>query len=247
MILDAHAHLDVSARFGWDATPGRLLDLMDSAGIDRAVVTTYGDEPGPEPALDGLLSWVGDHPDRFIGFPRLDPRYGEEAHGLLDRAVEAGAGGLKLHPVSTVSSPYADQTVALMNHAAELGFPVLVHSGDRSVCLPRVVGAAARRTDATILMGHMGGFFHAREAVDVAAEHDNVVLETSVMPYPHRIREAIDRLGADRVVYGSDMPAANPVVELEKLRVLDLTDAERSRVLFQNAADLLGLEMEGAS
>jgi predicted TIM-barrel fold metal-dependent hydrolase len=128
-----------------------------------------------------------------------------------------------------------------MDVAAELDVPILYHSGDRIMCLPRQIGEAASRTDATIIMGHMGGFFNADDVVDVAARHENIVLESSAFPYPRYIQDAVDRLGAERVIYGSDQPAANPHVELEKIRVLDLTDEQRELILHRNIARMLDL------
>lgn len=242
MIIDTHAHLDEVEAFGWEDTPDELLALMDDAGIEKTVVTTYADEPGPEDGLSRLREYVEVAPDRFIGFPRMDPRW-DDAVDIFERAiVDDGMGGLKLHPVSNLSSPYAPFTLELMDKAAELDVPVLIHSGDANFCLPRQIGYAAERTDATIIMAHCGGFFNANSCVEVAAEHDNIVLESSAFPYPSVLQEAVDRLGADRVVYGSDMPPANPHVELKKIEVLDLTDAQRERILYGNAADLLGVE-----
>lgn len=245
MIIDAHAHLDEVESFGWKDTPSKLLRLMDAAGIDTAVVTTYADTPGPEDGVERLRKYVDDHRDRFIGFPRMDPRYGDEAIEIFEQAItEYGMKGLKLHPVSNLSNPYSGFNVELLETAARLDVPVLFHSGDRIMCLPRQIGEAARKTEATLIMGHVGGFFNAREAIAVAAEHENIILETSAFPYPRIIQEAVDQLGADRVVYGSDQPAANPHVELEKIRVLDLTDEQRELILYRNIADLLDLDVE---
>jgi len=242
MIIDAHAHLDEVDSLGWSDTPSTLLPMLDDAGIDVAVVTTYADTPGPVDGLDRLRGWVDDHPDRLVGFPRIDPRW-DEAVDVFARAVtEDGMRGLKLHPVSNVSTPFSDRCVELLDKAHELDVPVLFHSGDRVLSLPRQIGEAASRTDATILMGHVGGYFNGREALDVAREHENVVLESSAFPYPRILQTAIDELGAERVVYGSDVPAANPKVELEKIDVLDLTRAQRKAVLWRNAARLLGLD-----
>ena len=245
MIIDAHAHLDEVEAFGWKDTPSKLLRLMDSADISKSVVTTYADEPGPEDGVERLQGYVEEHPDRFIGFPRMDPRYGEEAMEVFERAItEYGMRGLKLHPVSNLSNPFADFTVEFLDKAAELDVPVLIHSGDRVMTLPKQIGEAASRTDATLIMGHVGGFFNGREAVDVAANHENIVLETSAMPYPRILQDAVDRLGASRVIYGSDQPAANPHVELEKIRVLDLSKNQQERILYRNTAELLNLDVD---
>lgn len=245
MIIDAHAHLDVHEGTGWDDSPEKLLRLMDGAGIEKTVVTSYGDTPGPNPSVERLREYVEKYPDRFIGFPRLDPRYGDETVEVFERAMaDDGIRGLKLHPVSYGSPLFGEQTLRLLDMAVEFDVPVLIHSGDRLGALPQQVGEAARHTEATLLMGHIGGFFNAREALAAAREHENIILETSAFPYPRIIQDAVDELGAERVVYGSDMPPANPVVELKKIEVLDLTDEQRERILWRNAADMLNIDVK---
>jgi hypothetical protein len=61
------------------------------------------------------------------------------------------------------------------------------------------------------------------------------------MPYPHKIREAVARIGADRVVFGSDGPVSSPDLEHEKILVAGLTDEQTRLVLGGNAAALLGV------
>lgn len=242
-IIDAHAHVDEVEAFGWHDPPEKLISLMDAANIDVSVITTYADEPGPEDGVSRLRQYLKEYPERFVGFPRMDPRWGQEAIDTFERMItEHGMRGLKLHPVSNLSNPFADFTIEMMDKAAELDVPVLIHSGDRIMCLPQQIGEAAARTNATILMGHVGGFFNAQEAVDVAEAHENIVLETSAFPYPRVIQDAIDRIGADRVIYGSDQPAANPQVELEKIEVLDITERQRRKILCENAAELLDID-----
>jgi len=248
MIIDAHAHLDEVESLGWMDTPEKLLRLMDRAGISKSVVTTYADEPGPEDGVERLKGYISEHPDRFLGFPRMDPRYGQEAIETFERLiVEESMHGLKLHAVSNVSHPFSDHNLAILNKAAELDVPVLLHSGDRVFCLPQQIEEAAARTDATLIMGHIGGFFNANAALEAAENHENIILETSGFPYPRVIQRAVDRLGADRVIYGSDMPPANPNVELKKIDVLDLTNDQREKILYKNIAQILDLDLEGAA
>ena len=58
----------------------------------------------------------------------------------------------------------------------------------------------------------------------MAARNPNVYLETSGMPMHTKIREAVDRIGADRVMYCSDAPFHHPRVEMEKVAVLPVPD-----------------------
>jgi predicted TIM-barrel fold metal-dependent hydrolase len=243
MIIDAHAHLDESEAFGWEETVEKLLTLMNDADIAKTVITTYADTPGPENGINRLREYRAQAPDRFIAFPRMDPRW-DNAVDIFERAiVEDGMSGLKLHPRSNLSPPAAQFTLELIDKAAELDVPVLFHSGDTNMSLPRQIGDAAARTDATLIMAHIGGFFNHQDALEVAREHENIVLESSASPYPRVLQEAVDELGADRVIYGSDMPPANPKAELAMIDVLDLTEEQREKILWRNIAKMLDLDV----
>lgn len=243
-IIDAHAHADEAEAFGWYDPPEKLIRFMDEAGIAKAVMTTYADEPGPEAALERLLDYAARYSNRFIPFARMDPRYGDRVLKLFrDAVLHYSVRGLKLHPVSTITHPFGDASVRLIRLASELGVPVLIHSGDQTMCEPWQIAEAARLApDAAIIMGHMGGFFHAPEAIRAAEVYPNIYLETSAMPYTRLIREAISRIGVRRVLFGSDQPAGHPKVELKKIEVLKLPPRDNELVLGGNIARLLGLK-----
>ena len=59
------------------------------------------------------------------------------------------------------------------------------------------------------------------------------------MPYPAKIREAVERVGAERVLYASDGPACSPRLEVEKVRLAGLEPDDERLVLGENAARLL--------
>lgn len=241
-IIDAHTHVDEVPALGWIDPPDKILRMLDEAGVHRAVIMTYTELPGFNPkALDYIASAVDAHPDRLIGFARLHPWHEAEAARLLRRAVrEHGMKGLKLHPVGTLAHPGSPATIKLIETAAELHAPVLFHCGDEPMTTPLAIAAAARAVPgATIILGHMGGYFHVDEALRVAEQHPNVLLETSAMPYPRKIKEAVARLGAHRVLYGSDGPGCPPRLELRKVLIAGLSDPDLALVLGGNIERLL--------
>ena len=244
MIIDFHTHIDEAPAFGWVDPPDKIVALLDEAGIDRAVAMTYTDFPGLNPdAIDYILDAVDRFPDRLIAFVRLNPNYRDEASAALEAGVERGARGLKLHPTTTLAHPAGEATVSLLRRCGELGIPALFHCGDDPYTTPQTMAiAAAAAPDTAIVLGHMGGYLHVEEAIDAAAGHDNLYLETSAMPYPNLIRTAIDRVGARRVIFGSDGPGCNPALELDKVRSLQLDPADEALVIGGNAARLLGID-----
>jgi len=172
-ILDAHTHIDEMG--AWQDPPGAILRLMDEAGVERAVVMTYRNAPADQPApgvLDALeytRRAIERYPARLIGFARLNPRAGAEAERLLIRAVrDYGMRGLKLHPVSYRALPDSPETLRLLRLAGELGVPALFHCGDEEYTLPlQIERAAAACPETAIILGHMGGYFHVDEAIDL--------------------------------------------------------------------------------
>jgi predicted TIM-barrel fold metal-dependent hydrolase len=102
-----------------------------------------------------------------------------------------------------------------------------------------IAPAAEAVPEATIILGHMGGYFHVDEAMEVAERVPNLVLETSAMPYPAKIREAVERLGPERVIYASDGPVCSPRIEVEKVRVAGLDPDSERLVLGENALRIL--------
>ncbi|HEY3753110.1 MAG TPA: amidohydrolase family protein [Pseudonocardiaceae bacterium] len=243
MIIDMHMHVD-SASVGLDVSPETCVRAMDVAGVDRAAVMTLMDLRGADPsAMELIAEACEQYDDRLFGFIRLHPGHREQAHTFLRTAItELGFRGLKLHPVSTHAHPAGEETIDLIRAAGELGVPTLFHCGDEAFSTPlSIAPAAAACPDSTIILGHMGGYFHVDEAIDVAERYGNIILETSAMPYPHKIREAVARIGADRVVFGSDGPVSSPDLEREKIMVAGLTDEQTRLVLGGNAASLLGV------
>jgi predicted TIM-barrel fold metal-dependent hydrolase len=87
----------------------------------------------------------------------------------------------------------------------------------------------------------MGGYFHVDEAIEVADRYPNIILETSAMPYPDKIKEAVGRIGAERVIFGSDGPMCSPILEREKVQMAGLAPDELAQVLGGSAARLLGV------
>lgn len=242
MIIDFHTHVDEAEAFGWIDPPEKIIGLLNAAGIDKAVIMTYTDLPGTNPsALEYIVEAAGQYPDRLIPFVRLNPNYPAELPDIVARALELGVRGIKTHPTTTIAHPAGDATLTMLRLAGEAGLPVLFHCGDDPYTTPQALGvAAAAVPECTIVLAHMGGYFHVADAIETARRHPNIVLETSAMPYPELIRQAIEVVGADRVVFGSDGPGCNPRLELQKVLGLGLPLEIERAVLAGNAERLLG-------
>jgi predicted TIM-barrel fold metal-dependent hydrolase len=91
----------------------------------------------------------------------------------------------------------------------------------------------------TFVLGHCGFVGIDLYALNTVRAEPNIVAETSGC-YTGVAAAAVERLGADRVLFGTDCPMQHPSVELAKLRALDLTGADRDKVAWLNAHRLIG-------
>ncbi len=244
-IVDMHAHIDSVEAFNWVDTPEKLIGLMDECGIAYSIASAYMNLPGPDmTALDRLCASIEPYSDRLFPFVRMDPWYGQAAVDFLtEGARRYNLKGLKLHPTTYALHPYSQLTVNLVRRAGELGLPVLFHCGDEMMSYPPQIGELVRKCpDTTVILAHMGGLFHTRDALTVAGMFDNVYVDTSEIPHVFPIRLFVDEIGPERVLFGTDAPYCDPLVELEKVKLAGLTPEEYEMVCSRNGMRLLGID-----
>jgi len=218
-----------------------------------------------------LLAWAGrvsnervaeivrEFPSQFVGFASVDPSRGAEAVREVERAVRGlGLKGLKLHPIAQSFYPDDPQHFPLWEKCAELGVPVMFHTGHtaygagapggrglrlkyaRPILLDDV---AAEFPSLTIIAAHPGWPW-SDELVSVALHKGNVWIDLSGWS-PKHLPEALLRHanGAlqDRVLFGSDHPFIGPARWMSDFEAAPFTPGARPKILLENARRLLRL------
>lgn len=229
-VVDAHVHLGEFPLFGASLDVAGLLRIMDEYGIERSVVS----------ALQNTLTLeaVRRYPERISGLVRVDP-FDDEAGELIDKAMgDWGFKGVKMNPLFDNFLPDSEIVDPVMEAAGRHHVPVLIHCGHPPWSLPWSFERLADRfPDVKIVMAHMGHghIVYINGALDVAEDHGNIAVDTAGMTMHSKISEAVDRLGEDRVMYGSDMPLGHPAWEIPKVKISGLSEGHLRRVLHDNA------------
>lgn len=236
-IIDAHTHLGDFPVFGESINLNQLLNLMDQYSIEKAVVSALPNSLTEEA--------VRKHPDRITGLVRVNP-HDPESPDIVEKALaEGGMKGVKLNPLFNNFLPDSEVVNPVMDVAAKHKVPVLIHSGHPPWSLPwSFERLADRYPDVTIVMAHMGHghIVYINGALDVAEDHPNIVVDTAGMTMHTKIREAVNRLGVDRVMYGSDTPLGHPGWEIPKVKVAGLDDEQLRHVLYENALKVYNMD-----
>ncbi|MDA4117582.1 MAG: amidohydrolase family protein [Thaumarchaeota archaeon] len=234
-IIDAHSHV---GRFGsWanvSCSASELLEQMDDFNVESSLLF----------ALDNELvrRAIRDHPGRFTGYVWPNP-HDRGALSLVRRAVkEWGFKGIKLHPLIHAFLPTDEEVLPIVEFAEKERIPVAIHSGHPPFSLPWSIGELAEMyPKVTVVMLHMGHAHgvYMQAAINTAKRYDNIILETSGVSMHSKIREAVEKVGEERVVFGSDYPFHDYSVELQKVVAARLSRHQLDLVLYENAKKFL--------
>jgi uncharacterized protein len=245
-IIDAHHHLGRGCVYdGWTATEEEIRVAQERNDVSATIVQPWpGALPSIEAAHDAIAELARARPGAVYGMASVNPHLGrDQAAAELRRCVrDLGFVGAKCHTIGHALNPNGEDAKVIFETAQELGVPVMVHIATFGIPFSspgQLLPLAQRYPELTIVAAHMGAATLSGDVVWIAERHPNVVLETSWAMGPD-IAFAVDTLGADRVMVGTDYPT-NVAVELTKVRELGLSDAARDMVLGGTAAKVFGL------
>src|ERR1700677_2769612 len=241
-VIDAHTHLGLDED-GRSLALGQLLDQLDAAGARRACVFPLHDperRPSYRVPNDRVIAWSAESDGRLIPFCRLDPA--EDPIGEGERALSAGARGIKLHPRAqdfVFDGPEMGSIFALAESAR---VPILIHAGRGLPPLgDELVDLTLRHPDVVLILAH-GAICDQGILTSRLADHPGVLYDISCF-FPLDVIELFARAPAERIVFASDPPYGLPATTLYlALRVAaqaGLDEAAVRGVLGSTMADLL--------
>jgi len=253
--IDIHTHLDTPGPEPSAEELATALRLARRHEIGRIVllgniVVMGGPDPKPEDigAINThTLRAVALQPDFCIGFCYLNPAHPanfirEEMERCL---VQGGMKGIKLWIAVKATDARLEP---IMARAQEMDVPVLHHAWYKNTeyafneSTPAEVAALARRfPKVALIMAHLTGV-GSRGVMDIA-ETPNVLVDTSGgQPETGGVEYAVRRLGAQRVIYGSDWPIRDFGTQTGRILGAKITEEERELIFRGNAVRLLKLK-----
>lgn len=238
-----------------ESTAKDLIDAMNTNKVDRAVIIA---QP-PYSSNEFVLKLLQDFPDRFIVAVNLSRSYIEKTTPLksaedLKTYVENGAKILKIHAASDGEKIDSERYEVLLETAAELKLPVIIHTGCiHSTFLYRspkngqaenYVPWFKKYKKTKFVLAHMN-YHDPGVAIDLAEQFENLYLDTSWQP-SEVIGEAVRRIGSDRILFATDWPIVGDNLNVGLSRVQDALDtgiikkSDAEKILGDNARILLG-------
>ena len=242
MIVDAHTHVGVTwPDEGVRATVADAIGMMDRAGIARACTSASRLLRGDFRIGNRITEEVvREYPDRLTGFVIATPLRLGESLAECDHYLDGGwFRGIKVHRSHNAVAYDDPRYDAIYAKGAEYRVPVLAHTFS-SAEVGQLLAAACRHPDVGFIVGHSGGYGW-NDCLGAVAAVSNAYFDvcTSCADVG-RIEAFVRAAGAERVLYGSDLPFLEPWHCLAQVYAADISDSEREMILAGNALRLLG-------
>jgi predicted TIM-barrel fold metal-dependent hydrolase len=243
MIVDGHVHIGKSTRLQINVDGAMLLRTADQLGIEKLCCTDltalfYDMHEGNRLLYEEMKKY----PDRILGYASLSStRFGQEALDEIRRCRnDYGMHGLKIYstPEMSIAEP---AMLPIMETCAELKMPILAHTtpAECEYLMSRV-------PETNFIMAHAGGQPYAHgdwnRAIMVAQKFPNLYLDTACSTVDSSfVAACIREVGADRIIFGTDIPLLDPWPQLAKAKEVDVTAVERALYMGGNILRLMGV------
>ena len=257
---------------GW-ATPERMIDDMDKAGIDKVVLLgVYRRTPQSctdtnNDTLDIIRRW----PDRVIGFAVVQPTPVESALDELQRCLDGGMVGMgELNPYGQGLDFDDPRFLRVVEACIKHDIPLNLHVneevghfylGKTVTPLGNYYQLALRYPELKLILAHWGGGIFFYEIMpEVKRVMKNVWYDLAatplVFPTDAVFRAALATVSHKKLLFGSDYPLlVYPRTQTEpdfrpflaELDSLNLDEDVYADVMGLNAARLLGLVADETS
>ena len=246
MIIDSHVHLKHGDINRTEYSPEEILKVMNAVGIDKSVVFAMSTttERSIQMALNARRS------NRLIPYVYALPSFERVVLEEIEKAItEYKFKGIKIHAGECLLAEYVINPVIRL--AGELEVPCLIDFMGRYRDTERI---AKSFPNTRIIAAHMGKYLCRDPGlidkfIELARRYSNLYLDISGVVLVNKITEAAEKVGADRLIFGTDGPHKQPTTieyarrELDKVRSLPLSSKEKSLILGGNIAKLLRIQI----
>lgn len=227
MIYCCESYITITGNPSLAGKPGGVDELIrsfDEAGIDGTACLCSG--PNADTA-DNRTVWeaVKKYPARIFGmYANYSRLKGRDLLEDFRRAVtEWGFMGLKGRGTED----------EMTKTAADLGVVVTIHT---PTSYKGIAEQAKKYPGLPIVLEHMGYRYHVDETIEIARQYPNLYLGTTIpaAAEPIVVKRAVQELGAEKVLFGSNAPFCIPWMGVEGIRRLKLGKEDERLVLGGN-------------
>lgn len=237
-----------------DGTLKGLLCAMEKADVNISVNLPVVTNPSQFDSVNKFASEINirfkNEKQRIISFAGIHPQC-DEIDKKMAFIAKSGFLGIKIHP--DYQQTYINDLgyEKILRCAKEYDLIVITHSGvdvgfkDQPIrCTPdRVLDLLSRVKHDKLVLAHMGANYMFDEVYNKLCEED-VYFDTAYILQiisEEKFKKILNRHGEDKILFASDSPWGDMENSLHTLRSFKLSKETENKIIFENAAKLLGI------
>lgn len=245
MIIDIHAH---GCTPGGDVKRGEqlLLKAIEKYNIKKVYISNLmAIYPTKDQVTEGnnlAYNFMKQNPEKIGGFLYVSPEH-DNALDVVKRGIEEqGFSGVKIWVSQKCDAPCMDKVAKA---TIDYGVPMLIHTfhksrnqGENESVGKNVASLAKRFPELKIIMAHLGG--NCYNGIPMIRKLKNVWVDLScTMFHSSYLDYTLDNIGADRILFGTDMPGGPFLNNVGKVLHSNTTEYERELIFYKNALKIL--------
>ncbi|MEN6522060.1 MAG: amidohydrolase family protein [Armatimonadota bacterium] len=237
-IIDVRVQIGTTPTWGTPFTEGHLARMMEKYGIERTVVSSTIANSCDFIRGNAFINDIAGKGPIF-GCAVVNTQYRAESIDNMRKYLSLPSFvALSITSGTPGRHVTLDECDDILNSHRRFAKPVMLDVSSKEGVLAANEIAKAFPGIKFILMS-MGGAAW-RTAIAMADNTLNLVLEISGSPSPEKVRLGVETVGAHRMVYGSNLPFADPAFTIGLLADGGISDLDRKMILEGTAKRLFG-------
>jgi len=231
-IVDAHGHFNFFNDIPVEEEAADIVEIMNSCGIKQALVFHCG--LNDYRVLNdinhrGAMAF----PERFIPFAFINMTQGAKtALAELKRCAKLGMKGLKLHASFDIEAFESNKYREIWKFCGDKCWPVIIH-GMRSVL-------AYENPQVNFIGAHFIERINEDKIIqDIVSCENYYLCSSATFCQMGAIAKAVELLGADKIIFGSDYALNSITIRLGEILTADIIITDAKKILGNNIRKLL--------
>lgn len=247
-----------------NGTIEEVVSNMQKGGIDYTILANFA----PFQTLHQNNIWtikMSKINNNFVPLVSIHPEMEGNIIKHLEQYIALGAKGIKIHSSVQKFLPNNFKFQSVYEFCNDIGFPIVFHCGITSEVsinnysdLKMLMPVIDKYHNIPIILTHMAEgkvddvlwisrmyknvYFDTSIAITgllcIKRVHDNCWLDDNV------VIDVINKVGADRIMFGSDYPFGSPMHDVERILNMNITDEEKKMILGGNSIRIFSIRTE---
>lgn len=249
-VTDAHTHVvpeeykTASRMMMLNSSSEHMEEKLNRLGVKTAIIA-----PWEGLCTDGMasndysVSTAKKYPERFLAYNTCNVNYTEDLDGwkeYFDKYPDVFVGIKPYWPYQQFSL-LSDAIKPWLEYADEHRLLLLLHTGWGATVIEEAEILSEKYKGITFVLAHSGQSYRtAKENIALIKKRNNVVAEITATDLTRGIIEyLVSEVGAEKILYGSDMPMREPSPQLGWVAYAKISYEDKCKILNGNIRRLI--------